>query len=202
LFTDIEGSTRLWETSPDEMNLALARHDDLLGAAIEAHAGYVFATAGDGFSVAFARAGDAMGAALAAQAALAEEAWPSGARIQVRMGLHTGEAEVRDGDYFGIAVNRAARLMAVGHGGQVLCSEATAGLLSDSRLSLVDLGEHRLRDLSAPQRVFQVGDGRFAPLRSLTAVPGNLPTVLTELVGRSMTWPAWSPCWGVSGWSR
>src|SRR4029077_526955 len=105
--------------------------------------------------------------------------------ILVRMGLHTGEAELRDGDYFGTAVNRAARLMAVGHGGQVLCSSATAELVGDV-VALRDLGEHRLRDLDRPMRVFQVGGGTFGLLRSLDVLPGNLPSVASSFVGRQV----------------
>ncbi|MEO5840658.1 MAG: adenylate/guanylate cyclase domain-containing protein [Acidimicrobiales bacterium] len=104
--------------------------------------------------------------------------------MKVRMGIHSGEVQERDGDYFGSAVNRAARLMAIGHGGQVVCSAVTASLLDD-KVDLRDLGEYRLRDLLAPQRVFQIGDGRFPALRSIDAVPSNLPTQLTELIGRS-----------------
>ncbi len=182
LFTDIEGSTRLWETAPDVMRSALARHDEIVSSCIESHGGYVFSTGGDGFAAAFARAGDGVAAAVDAQACLAGEAWPATAQIRVRMGLHTGEVDERQGDYFGQAVNRAARLMAAGHGGQVLCSSATAGLVEG--FVLTDLGEHRLPDLSAPQRVLQVGVGRFPPPRSLDAFSSNLPVVLTELIGR------------------
>src|SRR5512144_1811989 len=106
LFTDIEGSTRLWECAPDAMRAALARHDSILRSTIEEHGGCVFATGGDGFAAAFARAGDALQAALAAQLALAVEGWPESAWVRVRMGLHTGEVEERGGDYFGPAVNR------------------------------------------------------------------------------------------------
>jgi predicted ATPase/class 3 adenylate cyclase len=184
LFTDIEGSTRLWEAAPDAMGPALASHDQILRTAVEAYGGYIFAPGGDGFAAAFRRAGDAIGAALDAQAALGSVTWPEGAPVRVRMGLHTGVAEERDGNYFGPAVNRAARLMAVAHGGQVLCSGATAALVEDEAL-LIDLCEHRLRDLDRPVRVFQLGEGVFPPLRSLDAVPTNLPTVRTELLGRS-----------------
>ncbi len=182
LFTDIEGSTRLWESAPEATGAALARHDELVRASVEGHGGYLFATGGDGFAAAFARAGDAVGAAVALQAGLAAEDWPERAPIRVRIGLHTGEAEERGGDYFGPAVNRAARVMAVAHGGQVVCLAATAELLVDAEL--VDLGEHRLRDLDRAVRVFQVGEGAFPPLRSLDVLPGNLPLVVTSLVGR------------------
>ncbi len=184
LFTDIEGSTQMWETAPDVMRLALERHDGLTRAAIEAHDGYVFATGGDGFCVAFAGADGALASALEIQAALGAEEWPDEAVIRVRMGVHTGEAAERDGDYFGPAVNRAGRLMATAHGGQVVCSQSTATLVDDPG-RLVSLGEHRLRDLAAAEQVFQVGDGHFPMLRSVDAVPTNLPTMRTELIGRS-----------------
>jgi predicted ATPase/class 3 adenylate cyclase len=183
LFTDVEGSTRLWESAPSLMAAALERHEVLLRSAVEAHRGYVFSTSGDGFAAAFSRAGDALAAATDTQAALTAEAWPEGAVIRVRMGLHTGEAQERDGDYFGTPVNQTARLMALAHGGQLLCSAVTAQIAGDD-LSLVDLGEHRLRDLSAPQRIFQVGEGRFPPLSSADAVPTNLPTQRSDLIGR------------------
>jgi predicted ATPase/class 3 adenylate cyclase len=184
LFTDIEGSTRLWEAAPEDMGVALVRHDAIVHAAVDAHHGFVFATGGDSFSVAFGRAGDAVRAAVAMQDAFGVEAWPAATPIRVRMAIHTGEAVERDGDYFGTAVNQTARLMAVGHGGQILVSAVTAGLLGPE-VQLGDLGTHRLRDLSAPQHVFQVGEGRFQPLRSVDAVPTNLPVLVTELIGRS-----------------
>ena len=182
LFTDIEGSTQLWEAAPDAMRAALARHDSIMRDAIEEHGGHVFATGGDGFAAAFARAGDALAAATAAHAGLTAEPWPDGAPIRVRMALHTGVAEERGGDYLGTAVNRAARVMALGYGGQVLCSSVTAELVDG--VELVDLGEHRLRDLSGPQRLFQVGRGRFPPLRSLESFPGNLPLQTSSFIGR------------------
>jgi predicted ATPase/class 3 adenylate cyclase len=187
LFTDIEGSTRLWEEHPDAMRAALARHDLVVRAAIGAHGGYVFATGGDGFGAAFGRAVDALATARAAQAALAAEGWPESAALHVRMGVHTGEAEERCGDYFGPAVNRAARLTAIAHGGQVLVSQVTGGLVvNDLRDggSLVDLGEQRLRDLSRPERVFQlVAPGLREGFPPLT-FRGNLPVQLTSFVGR------------------
>ena len=142
LFTDIEGSTRLWEEGPDEMRLALERHDRILRDAISAHDGYVFSTAGDAFSAAFGRAVDAVEASLDAQAQLAAETWAPRARVRVRMGLHTGEAQERDGDYFGRTLNRCARLMSAASGGQVLLSDVTAGLVQ--RDGMVDLGTHQL----------------------------------------------------------
>jgi predicted ATPase len=165
------------------MRAALARHDFILRSAIDAHGGYVFATGGDGFAATFARAADGLAAASEAQAALGDEPWPAGVTIRVRMGLHTGEAEERGGDYFGPTVNRAARLAAVAHGGQVVCSSVTAGLLPPGT-PFLDLGEHRLRDLSVPGRVFQVGEEQFPPLRSLDVLPGNLPSVASSFIGR------------------
>ena len=176
VFTDIEGSTGLWEAAPERMSVALERHDVIVRSAVEAHAGYMFSSGGDGFAVAFARAGDAVAAAVEAQGRLTAEAWPAGFSIRVRMGLHTGEVTERDGDYFGTAVNQAARLMALGSGGQVLCSQVTAGLVG-AGVKLVDLGEHRLRDLSAPQRIFQVGFPPVTGHRSYAActwIPGRV----------------------------
>jgi predicted ATPase/class 3 adenylate cyclase len=193
LFSDVEGSTRLWEAHGQEMRSALAVHDGIVRGEIEGHGGYVFATGGDGFGAAFARAGDAVVAALAAQRGMAEQDWPDDVPLRVRMGLHTGEAEERDGDYFGPEVNRAARLMAVAHGGQIVCSQATAEMARSGLppgVSLADLGAHRLRDLSEPLRVFQVvGDGlpsRFPPLLSMDAFPGNLPLQVSSFIGRDM----------------
>jgi hypothetical protein len=141
---------------------------------------------GDGFAAAFARVGDAVSVAEAAQEALGAEVWPGLVKIRVRMGVNTGEAQERGGDYFGPALNRSARLMAAGHGGQVLVGESTATLLDGSEL--IDLGEHRLRDLSGVTRVFQLRtDGAhsgFAPLRTMASVPGNLPVQRTSFVGR------------------
>jgi predicted ATPase len=182
LFTDIEGSTRLWESAPEAMRIALAHHDAIVRGAIEDHGGYVFATGGDGFAAAFARTPDAVAAAQSAQTALSAEAWPEEAVLRVRIGLHTGVVDERDGDYFGPAVNRAARIMAAGHGGQVLMSATTAGLAGLSGLS--DLGEHTLAGLDGPEHVFQVGGWAFAPLRSLGTVPSNLPTERSVFVGR------------------
>ncbi len=181
LFTDIEGSTRLWERDPEAMGLSLARHDEIVRTVVEQHGGYVFATGGDGFAVAFGRVGDAMAAAVEAQSALGAVEWGAAA-IRSRMGLHCGEAEERGGDYFGTAVNRAARVMAAGHGGQVIATQAFAEVAGSEQL--VDLGEHRLRDLSAPQRIYQVGEGEYPPLRSLDAYPTNLPEALSSFIGR------------------
>jgi len=189
LFTDIEGSTRLWEQHPDAMRAALARHDVLLRTAIEGHDGVVVKTTGDGVHAAFAAARDAIDSAVDAQLALAREQWPLPEGLRARIGIHTGPAEQRDGDYYGTAANRAARLMAIGYGGQILVSDITAALLRDDPdVTLRDLGEHRLRDLSRAERVHQVvADGLtfdFPPLRSLDTLPTNLPTQLTSFIGR------------------
>ncbi len=187
LFTDIEGSTRLWQQGEAAMRAAMSRHDELLRKSVADHDGTVFSTMGDGIAAAFGSASTAVAAAVTAQSRLTAEEWPTVTPIRVRMGIHTGEAELRDGDYFGTSVNRTARLTAIGHGGQVLVSSATAELVGDAVL-LVDLGEHRLRDLGRPMRVFQVGvDGsrvEFPPLRSLDVIPGNLPRQVTSFVGR------------------
>ena len=184
LLTDIEASTRLWEDFPEQMEVALARHDVIVRSVITERRGYVFGTAGDGFNAAFSTAQDALDAAIAAQSALAVEAWPDPIAIAVRMGVHTGTADERDGDYFGPTVNRAARLMAAGHGGQILVSAATAQLIDGN--GLTDLGEQRLKDLAVPERVFQVGGGMFAALRVSGSVTVRLPEWATRFRGRAV----------------
>ena len=191
LFTDIEGSTREWERDAEAMQSALARHDSILRAAIDAHGGQVFKTVGDAFCAVFPSASGAVAAAVAAQCEL-RSAFPDGrGPARVRMAIHSGEAQVRDGDYFGRAVNRVARLLAIGHGGQVLVSRAAGALLLEAptqNTTLRDVGEHRLKDLERPERVYQLAHpdllGEFPPLRSLDALPHNLPQQLTSLVGR------------------
>jgi class 3 adenylate cyclase/tetratricopeptide (TPR) repeat protein len=178
LFTDIERSTGLWEKFPDSMREALQRHDSILHSAFDDHGGYVFSIGGDGYGAAFARVGDAISAAVSAQAALAAERWSEGAEVRVRMGIHTGEGEERDGNYFGTAVNRAARLMALAHGGQVLLSSVTAALVRDElprSLVLSDAGDRVLRGLSRPEHVFVVVNAETddETLRP-TAVKGRL----------------------------
>lgn len=186
LFTDVEGSTRLWEGQPAEMQRALERHDEILRTSIEGRDGCVFATTGDGFAAAFARAPDAIDAAMDVQRTLAAEPWPTARPVRVRMGLHTGEASERDGNYFGPVLNRAARIMAAGHGGQILLGGPTASLLDN--VGLTDLGEHRLKDLADAEHVFQVrADGlptEFPALRTLDARRGYLPARATAIVGR------------------
>jgi predicted ATPase len=177
LFTDVEGSTRRWEADANGMRAALAAHDEVLRAAIEAHGGFMFKHTGDGVCAAFASPRSAVDAAVAAQRAL---------ELPVRVGLATGEAELREGDYFGAVLNRAARVMAAGHGGQILLAESTAGLLSG--VDLVDLGPRRLRDLPTPIGVFQVRAAglrtEFPALRALDTSPGNLRAATTSFIGR------------------
>jgi class 3 adenylate cyclase len=157
LFTDIEGSTRLWDANPDVMEDALARHDAILRDAIEIHGGSVFATGGDGVAAAFSRAGEAIAAAVEAQRSLLAEEWPDAVVLRVRMALHTGEAHERDGDYFGPPLNRAARLMGAARGGQIVVSDVTAAVVAGrAGVELVDLGDRRLRGLAEPMHAFGV----------------------------------------------
>jgi predicted ATPase/class 3 adenylate cyclase len=179
LFTDIEGSTRRWETDPDAMRRELAVHDDVLRTVIEAQGGWQFKHTGDGVCAAFASPRAAVDAAIVAQRSLA---------LPVRMGIATGDAEQRGDDYFGPACNRAARVMAAGHGGQILVAATTAALVHD--LEFIDLGARRLRDLSEPLPIFQVcAEGlcaEFPPLRTMDTVPGNLPAAATSFLGREV----------------
>jgi len=171
LFTDVEGSTRLWDAERDAMAAALRRHDEILREAIEQAGGYVFKTVGDSFCAAFSAARAGLDAALAAQQNLAAQPWPTSRPIVVRMALHAGVCEERDGDYFGPAVNRAARLLAVANGGQVLVSGVAAELLSEEMpegVGLRELGTHQLKDLSRPERIYQV---EAAFLADRVAVP-------------------------------
>ncbi len=192
LFTDIEGSTKLWEEHPGPMRETLARHDTLLRQAIERRGGHVFKTMGDAVYAVFAVATDAVQAALDAQGALLAEDWGTVGTLRVRMALHTGRAEERDGDYLGPSLNRVARLLAIGHGGQVLVSEATQAQIRDADLagaSLGDMGSHRLKDLFAPEHVYQLCHPdlpqAFPPLRSLPPKRHNLPVQMTSLIGRT-----------------
>jgi predicted ATPase/class 3 adenylate cyclase len=191
LFTDIEGSTQRWERDRDAMSAALTRHDEILRDAIVDHGGFLFKTVGDAFCAAFATAGDAAAAAIGAQRALDAADFGDVGGVRVRAALHTGAADERGGDYFGPAVNRVARLLAIGHGGQILLSQTTTDLLQgelpgESRLR--DLGAHRLRDLANPEHVYQVDvpglPQTFPALRSLGGFPNNLPSQLTSFVGR------------------
>jgi class 3 adenylate cyclase len=191
LFTDIEGSTSLWEAHPDEMPQALDSHDAVLRRAVECNGGQVVKTTGDGLFAAFQTAQDAIAAAVAGQVALAQASWQHIGPLRVRMGLHTGDAALVGGDYHGSAVNRAARLTTAGHGGQVLVSGATASLVVDrlpAGAELVALGEHRLRDLGRPEVLYQLVHPElvrvFPPLRTLDSYPTNLPLPVSSFVGR------------------
>jgi predicted ATPase/class 3 adenylate cyclase/Tfp pilus assembly protein PilF len=191
LFTDIEGSTKLWEKSPEAMQRALVRHDEILRRVTDGRDGHVFKTVGDAFCCAFSTAIDALEAALRAQRKLFAEEWGVEGGVRLRMALHTGAAEERDGDYFSPPVNRVARLLSAGHGGQVLLSLPTQELVRDwlpADVRLRDLGERRLKDLSRPEGIFQlmVHDlpAEFPPLRTLEGRPNNLPLQPTPLVGR------------------
>jgi predicted ATPase/class 3 adenylate cyclase len=191
LLTDIEGSTRLWEEHAGAMGAALAQHDRLLRGAIEARGGQVIKTTGDGMLAVFVSPLDAIEAALAMQRALRDAPWGETGPLRVRAALHAGAAESRDGDFFGPALNRVARILAIGHGGQVICSAVAAVLARDAlpaSVELVDLGSHRLRDMDRPEQVFQVTvddlPRSFPPLRSLSTRRSNLPVPLTSFVGR------------------
>ncbi len=191
LLTDIAGSTRLWEEHADAMGVALAVHDELLRSAITTSGGVVVKTMGDGMLAVFDRPADALEAAILAQRSLRDTSWGQTGPLRVRMALHTGTAESREGDFFGQALNRDARILAIGHGGQILLSAMAAMLAREGRptgVELLDLGSHRLRDLDRPEQVFQVAvadlPGDFPPLRSLSTRRSNLPVPLTSFVGR------------------
>ncbi len=193
LFTDVEGSTRLWEEHPTAMKAALALHDEIVRGAIEKHGGTIIKNTGDGFHAAFETGLNGVAAVVAAQQALFAAPWEEikPRQLRVRAALHTGEAEERAGDYYGPSLNRAARLMSIAHGGQTLLSTTTADLVRDqlpAEASLRDLGEHRLKDLVRSERVYQlIATGipsEFPPLRSVDAFPNNLPVQLTTFIGR------------------
>ena len=191
LFTDVEGSTKLWERDTEAMSRALSRHDELLRDTVEAHGGFVFKTVGDAFYAAFSTAAEAVEAALDAQMSLLSAEWEETGPLRVRMALHTGTAEERDGDYFGPTVNRVARLLSAGHGGQVLLSLSTQELVRDqlpSETGLRDLGVRRLKDLFGPEHIFQLTapdlPSSFPPLKTLDVRLNNLPIQPTPLLGR------------------
>lgn len=191
LLTDISGSTRLWEEHGEAMGAALAVHDELLRSAITTNGGVVVKTMGDGMLAVFDSTIAAVDAALGAQRGLRDTAWGQTGPLRVRIALHAGTAESRHGDFFGQALNRDARILAIGHGGQILLS-AVAAMLTRERLptgvGLLDLGSHRLRDLDRPEQVFQVTvpdlPHEFPALRSLSTRRSNLPVPLTSFVGR------------------
>jgi predicted ATPase/class 3 adenylate cyclase len=195
LFTDVENSTVLWEEHPTAMRSALARHDEILRTSILAAGGYVFSTGGDAFCASFSRAVDALAAAVGAQELLASQSWPEPVVVRVRIGLYTGEADERDGDYFGPAVNRAARVMAVARGGEVVCGETTAQILRGhlpDDFHFVPLGQRHLKGLTDPERLFGlVGRGLSFDMTSTSdaLVEAKLPRALTRLIGRDAEAP-------------
>ena len=191
LFTDIVGSTARWETNRAAMQEALRRHDAIVRTAIEAHRGRVFKTIGDAFCASFDNVAEALDAAVEAQRRLGAEDWKAVGGLRVRMAVHAGETDERDGDYFGPAVNRVARLLSSGHGGQVLVSGAAADLAAPhlaTGTGLRSLGTLPLKDLREPERVFQVTaaglQSEFKPLRALETPPNNLPHQASSFVGR------------------
>ncbi|WP_324684822.1 adenylate/guanylate cyclase domain-containing protein [Mycobacterium sp. 94-17] len=177
LFTDVEGSTRRWEADPDAMRVALAAHDDLMAETVAANRGWLFKHTGDWVCAAFSSPKAAVDAAVTAQ---------RGLELPVRMGVATGEAELRGDDYFGAVLNRAARIMSAGHGGQILLEGATAELLTG--VDLIDMGVRRLRDIAKPVAIHQVRASGlstdFPPLRAVDTVPGNLRAPATSIIGR------------------
>lgn len=179
VFTDIEGSTHLVKQLRERWGDVLADHQRLLREAFGNHRGYEVDTQGDSFFVAFASARDAVLAAVEGQFAILSHRWPDGVQLKVRMGIHTGQAVLSDGRYTGLAVHRAARIGAAGHGGQVLVSQATRGLVDGE---LADLGEHKVKDFSEPVWIFQLGEERFPPLKTISNT--NLPRPASSFVGR------------------
>jgi len=191
LFSDIEGSTRLWESEPERMRPALARHDAIASAAVLRNRGTIVKMTGDGVHAAFESPLDALVSVLELQQELAAAHTAGGIVLKVRCGLHSGADERRRGDFFGPAVNRAARIMSAAHGGQILLSQAVAEGVCESLpagVTLRDLGAVRLRDLSTPERVYQVLHpqlrAEFPALRSLEATPNNLAQQLNSFIGR------------------
>jgi len=190
LFTDVESSTRMLQAHPRAYAVAIARHHELLAAAVEQAGGVVFETVGDAVYAAFSDPVSAVRAAVEGQRALQAEPWPEIGALRVRMGLHTGPVEVRGQHYFGAPLYRCARIMSAAHGGQVVLSLATAELVgdTDTDIRLRDLGSHRLKDLQRPEHLLQLMHpdlpSEFPPLRSLEGRPNNLPTLRTDTVGR------------------
>ena len=191
LFTDIEGSTQRWDRDGVAMQAAMRRHDGIVRSALEDQRGFVFNTVGDGFCAVFSRAPDAVMAALAVQRALATEDFRAVDGLRLRIAIHTGHTDEREGDYFGSAVNRVSRLVGIAHGGQILLSGVTSDLVLGSlppQVTLLDLGFHRLKDLARPEQISQLLAPElprsFPPLRSLETLPNNLPLQLTSFVAR------------------
>ena len=188
LFTDIEGSTARWEVDPDAMAQSVRIHDAITAEAVAESDGHVFKTTGDGAYAVFAAPSQAVAAAIALQSRISNQSWPSASNpLRVRMGIHSGLAEERGGDYFGPTLNRTARIMDAGHGGQILVSTAAMELLPAGEVDLVDLGEHRLKDLLRRERIYQVSSQEsFPPLRALDTRHHDLPVQVTSFVGRSI----------------
>jgi predicted ATPase/class 3 adenylate cyclase len=191
LFTDLVGSTQLWELYPETMHEAIARHDRLLDEVVSTYGGRIVKKTGDGILAAFDSPVEAVTAAIAGQKRMSEEMWPETEPLLVRMGLHTGESRFREGDYYGSTLNRAARIMSIGHGGQILLSATIHRLLEDGvplSFQALDLGEHRLKGFGKPERIYQVLHpdlpAQFPTLLSLSAIPNNLPLPTTEFIGR------------------
>lgn len=191
LFTDIQGSTRLWETQPQEMLNALERHNQILQAAVTARDGRIFRTVGDAYCAVFNSASAALETSVTSQRRLQAEDWSLDSPLRVRMGLHTGEAESRGGDFVGASLNLLGRLMAVCHGGQILMTNATQALVSRSLppgVTLLDLGHHQFRDMAQHERIFQVQapglPAEFPPLPTQEIDPNNLPSPATSFIGR------------------
>jgi class 3 adenylate cyclase len=204
LFTDVEGSTPLWEQHEVTMRAVTARHDALLDAVITAHGGHRVKERGEGDSIfaVFPQPTPAVAAALAMARAVLDEPWPAETPIRVRMALHCGAAQFRAGDYYGPVINRCARIRGLGHGGQVLLSAATAVLVRDALpagASLRSLGEHRLKGLSAPEEVFQLCHAALpidfppllSPRRPGTTCPRSSPAWSGARRNRVRSWPSW-----------
>ena len=208
LLTDLEGSTRMWERDPVAMKAAMVRHDEILEKAIAANQGYVFSRMGDGMAAAFATAGDAVMSAITIKHALAEENWRTADPLKARIGLHTAEAViVDDTGYASLPINRCSRLMSAAHGGQIVLSGTTQALLGDQLpdgLALLDLGEHRLRDLGSPTRIFQLApeDTTKSSRRSEAWTRSREIFLLRSArsLGVKLKWPVSPQPWVICGW--
>ena len=191
LFSDVEASTKKWEENAEQMQFAFKRQEEIFRQVMSEYGGYVYKMIGDAFQVAFNTAPQALAAAIAVQQKLQQEDWGDFGSIGVRIALHTGVVEERADDYVGPILNRVARLMSAGHGGQVLLSQVTFELVRDDLpdgVTLRDMGEHRLKDLTRPEHVYQLVatgfESKFPPLKTLDVHPNNLPLQLTSFIGR------------------